>query len=106
MKFVEWVEWCVDFLLIDNDMCLAEFIEGFLKLDKTDTNNLLEFMDDTEITEFGGSIICGWLKRYDRNPYNNRVLTDERREIIMNWIKSSSPQGYGGTTSPIVFSYT
>jgi hypothetical protein len=91
MKFVEYVEWCVDFLLIYNDihdLCLAEFIEGFLKLDKTDTNNLLEFMDDADITEFGGTIKCGWLKRYDRNPYNNRVLTEERREIIMNWIKA------------------
>lgn len=86
----ELVEWCVDFLLIDKDIpepiaCLHDFITDFLGIE---SEILLSFLDENEITEFGGSIICSWFNNCKVNPYYGRVVSSERREKIKNWLYS------------------
>jgi len=81
----EFVEWCVDFLLIDaySRRCLGEFITDFLGME---SEILLLFLDENKITEFGGSIACSWFNNHSNNPYYGRVVSSERREKIMEWI--------------------
>ncbi len=94
------VEWCMDYLLVENEIadefdpypgdsewsnkCLSDRITDFLGI--KDSDDLLSYMDRNELTEFGGSITCGWLYKHKDNPYLTRIVTDERREKIKNWI--------------------
>ena len=87
----ELVEWCVDFLLIDAELpdssrYLGEFITKFLCMN---SEILLKFLLTNEITDFGGSIICSWFNNCKVNPYYGRVVSSERREKIMVWIKQN-----------------
>jgi len=45
---------------------------------------LLSFLDESEITEFGGSIRCSWFNNFKVNPYYGRVVSSERREKLWN----------------------
>lgn len=88
----ELVEWCVDFLLIDSCSSdiytnLDKFITDFLGIE---SEILLDFLLENEITEFGGSILSSWFKKRSDNPYYNRVVLSERREKIENWMFSKN----------------
>ena len=76
------VEWCVDYLLIDKDIpesitCLHDFITNILRIE---SEILLLFLNENEITEFGGSIRCSWFNNFKVNPYDNLVVSREQRE--------------------------
>lgn len=84
----ELVEWCVDFLVIDGFFSetyrnLDEFITEFLGIE---SETLLNFLLENNITNFGGSISSSWFNNIKDNPYYGRVVSIERREKIVKWI--------------------
>lgn len=103
------IEWCVDFLLFkrlnddihflkknveNNDpykykyITLWSFIYNFLNIQK-DTGYdyyVMSWLDWNKICEHGSGIRCAWFESHDeRNPYRNRILTEERKNIIIEW---------------------
>lgn len=46
----------------------------------------MSWLDWNKICEHGSGIRCAWFESHDeRNPYRNRILTEERKNIIIEW---------------------
>lgn len=102
-KGIELVDWCVDFLLFNKDhprfpkkdqsgthkekyITIWSFVYDFLKIGK-DTGYdywLLTFLEWNNLLEHGCAIRCGWYNNAD-HYYKDRVLADERKNIIIEW---------------------
>ena len=115
-RALELVEWVIDFTLYQKNyekefqelqlkkyqkyatvhknkyITIWSFIYDFLKIEADSTYDyiLMHFLDEHEITEYGCGIRCGWFNSGYSNPYNNRQLTEERRQIIKNWVKNAA----------------
>lgn len=87
------IEWCVDYLIIADDIDdltvnLYDFLTDFLELTKEQSNIIMTYLDDSDISEFGGNIMCSWFNRSKYNPYINRAVMPHRRRKIMEWIST------------------
>jgi hypothetical protein len=102
----ELVEWCVDFLLFkkyNSDMYFRKqnqnqfhknkyitiwsFIFNFLNIEKNSGYDyvLMSFLDQHKIMEHGSAIRCGWFNDHNINPFFERILSEERKKIIIDW---------------------
>jgi hypothetical protein len=91
------VDWCVDFLLFQKNynvddynkdkkyITIWSFIYGFLRIEENYDYWLMNFLMWNNIMEFGAGIRCGWWIP-DCALYSDRILTDKRRDKIINWI--------------------
>lgn len=105
------IEWCVDFLLFYREsnhedplfkkqfpsefhktkyITLNSFIYNYLKI----TNEgykywLMNALEWYKICEHGSGIRCAWFISCDKNPYKDRKLSEERKQLIIEWIKNA-----------------
>lgn len=101
---LELVEWCVDFLLFnqlemnfpkkdqnqfhkEKYINLFSFVYGFLQIPKESGFDywLMSFLNHVSIMDHGSSIRCGWYVDHEINPYFTRVLSEERKNKIIEW---------------------
>ncbi len=96
------VYWCVDFLIyaktnsengnrnweLGKYISLWSFIYDFLKIEKNGGIDylLMNLLNWYDFAEHGSGIRCSWLKT---DAIINRVCSEERAEIITNWIKNA-----------------
>lgn len=69
-------------------ICIASFIYDFLgiKLNSGYDYWLMGILDLYGIMDHGSGIRGGWMNSSDNNIYSDRELSDERKNIIENWI--------------------
>lgn len=88
----ELVEWCVDFLLFDKDynknkgkhITIINFICDFLKIEAYYDYWLLSFLAMNGITVRGLENDGRWIFSNSQH-YQDRHLSDERKDIIAEW---------------------
>jgi hypothetical protein len=104
----ELVEWCVDFLLFykynmsfkkENQeqfhktkyITIWSFIYNFLQINKDSGYDywLLCFLEQNYIMEHGSGIRCGFFYNDEKNLYYNRILTEERKNTIIEWAENA-----------------
>jgi hypothetical protein len=63
------------------------FIYNFLQIEKDSGYDywLLSFLEQNKIIDHGSAIRCGWFNNDERNPYFERILTEERKQQIIEW---------------------
>lgn len=101
---LELVEWCVDFLLFnklglkfpkkdqnqihkDKYITIWSFVYGFLQIPRDSGFDywLMSFVEDIGVMKHGSAIRCGWFNEDKPNPYLSRVLSEERKNKIIDW---------------------
>ncbi len=97
------VEWCVDYILLRQDLCesnennynlnhnLDDFIVEFLKIPKSNGNyNNYIMYEDSFVNlylDYNNIIANSYsLNTWDDNPYKDRIVSEERKEILYEWI--------------------
>lgn len=105
----ELLEWCADFLLFQKDnelqfkkrnqnqfhknkyITIWSFIYNFLQLGKDSGYDywLLCFLEQNNIMEHGSAIRCGFFNNYKKNPYFDRILTEDRKQKIIEWAENA-----------------
>jgi hypothetical protein len=108
------IEWCVDFLLLKKDydneieelslkldsidkihrtkyITLWSFIYDFLKIQRDSGYDywLMNALEWYNIIEHGSGIRCSWFNVDDTNIFIDRILSEERKDIILTWIKNA-----------------
>ena len=109
---LEIIEWCVDFLLFkklgiefkktpintsnifhkNKFIEIWSFIYDFLKIDKHSGYDyeLMSFLVYTNIMTYDISIRYGKLSDFEDNYFLNRVLSEERTNILIEWATNAS----------------
>jgi hypothetical protein len=82
-------DWCVDFLLVKPDylVSLHNFIRFFLEVPLKYDYILMNLLAQYKITSHGGGIRSSWFNE-DCALYKERIVNDERKKIILNWINN------------------
>lgn len=112
-KGKELVEWCIDFLLLQQQsgwtfpkkiptqggivmdynkyITIWSFVYDFLGISKASAYDywLLCFIENNGLMEHGAGIRCGWWCGQTHKVYGERQVSDKRKEIITQWAKNA-----------------
>ncbi len=60
------------------------FVRDFLKIEDKYDYYLMNFLEWCDLMEHGSGIRCAWLNS-DRKYYQYRILSEERKQAIIDW---------------------